>query len=155
MDTDSFIFEVVNQNFDDIMLDHKEYFDLSVYFKNSKYYDPINKKVPGKMKDEKTSQKIDEVFALKSKSYIVITTDNKKECKHKGHDYNFTSEEFKDVANNKKVLHHPMKKIISITHSLYSEETNKKILYNFCEKRHLQSDGINTYALGHINTLKK
>ena len=110
MDTDSFIFEVVNQNFDDIMFDHKEYFDLSVYFKNSKCYDSINKKVPGKMKDEKPSQKIDEVFALKSKSYVVITTDNKEECKHKGHDYNFTCEEFKDVTNNKKSTTPPNEK---------------------------------------------
>ena len=74
MDTDSFIFEVINQNFDDIMLDHREYFDLSVYSKDSKYYNPINRKVSGKMKNGKTSQKIDEVIALKSKSYIVTTT---------------------------------------------------------------------------------
>ena len=72
MDTDSFIFKVI-ENFDDIMLEHKEYFDLSNYPKYSKYYDSINKKVPGKMKNERPSQKIDEVFALKSKSYIVIT----------------------------------------------------------------------------------
>ena len=37
MDTDSFIFEVINQNFNDVMLEHKEYFDLSVFREDSKY----------------------------------------------------------------------------------------------------------------------
>ena len=52
MDTDSLIFEVV-ENFNEIMLKHKEYFDLSNFSKDSKYYDSTNKKVPGKTKDEK------------------------------------------------------------------------------------------------------
>ena len=30
----------------------------------------------------------------------------------------------------------------------------KRTLYNFCEKRYLCDDGINTYALGHADTLK-
>ena len=46
------------------------------------------------MKNEKPSQKIDEVYALKSKSYIVITSDDKEECKHNGLDYNVTSNGF-------------------------------------------------------------
>ena len=52
MDTDSFIIEIVDKNFDDIMLENKEYFDLSNFSKDSKYYCVDNKKVPGKMKDE-------------------------------------------------------------------------------------------------------
>ena len=48
MDTDSFMFESINQNFNDIRLKHKEYFDLSNFSKNSKYYDPANKKVQAK-----------------------------------------------------------------------------------------------------------
>ena len=107
------------------------------------------------MKDEKPTQNITKVFALKSKSYIIITTDNKEECKHKGHDHNFTSKEFRDVTFIKKLLMHPMKKIISIMHKLYSKETNKKTLYNFCEKRYTHVDRINKYALGHKNTFKK
>ena len=52
------------------------------------------KKVPGKMKDVKPLQNIDDVTALKSKSYIVITAGNEEQCKHKGHDYNFTGDEY-------------------------------------------------------------
>ena len=143
MDTDSFVFEVA-KNFNEIMLEHKEYFDLGNFLKDSKYYDSTDKKVPGKMKDVNPLQNIDDVTALKSKSYIVITADNEEECKHKEHDYNFTGDEYKCAAFNKKVLYHPMKKIILIRHRLYTKECMKKTLYNFCEKRHLQSDGINT-----------
>ena len=52
MHTDGLIFEVIEENFNDIMLKHKEHFDLSNFPKHSKYYDITNKKAPGKMKDE-------------------------------------------------------------------------------------------------------
>ena len=35
MDIDSFIIEVIGENFDDIMLENKEYFDLSKFSKDS------------------------------------------------------------------------------------------------------------------------
>ena len=109
MDTDSFIFEVA-ENFNEIMLDQKEYFDLSNFSKDSKYYDTTNKKVPSKMKDIKPSQNIDDVTALKSKSYIVIATDNEEECKHKGNDYKFTGDKYKYAAFNKKSIIPPNEK---------------------------------------------
>ena len=37
MDTDSFIIEVIGENFDDIMLENKEYFYLSNFYEDSKY----------------------------------------------------------------------------------------------------------------------
>ena len=155
MDTDSFIFEVINQTYNEIMLEHREHFDLRNFSKDSKYYDSSNKKVPGKMKDVYPGKNINKVIAIKSKSYIVITSDNQEECKHNGHNYNFTGNEYKDVIFNKKVLKHPMKKILSLRHKLYSEECIKKTLRKFCEKRYLHIDGINTHALGHKNTFKK
>ena len=51
MDTDSFIIEVKGKNFDNIMLENKEYFDLSNFPKNSKYHTNDNTKMPGKMRD--------------------------------------------------------------------------------------------------------
>ena len=50
-DTNSFVFET-EENFYEIMLKHKEFFDLSSFPKDSKYFRNDNKKVPGKMKDE-------------------------------------------------------------------------------------------------------
>ena len=122
MDTDSFIFEVIGGNFNDIMLKHKDFFDLSNFPKDSKYYDSTNKKVPAKMKDEYPGKNIDEVIVLKSKSYIIITTNNQEQCKHKGHNYKFTSNEYRDALFNKKVLKHPLKEIITLRHKAFSKE---------------------------------
>ena len=47
MDTDGFIFEVA-KSFNEIMLEHKEYFDLSNFPNDSKYYDSTNKKYQAK-----------------------------------------------------------------------------------------------------------
>ena len=44
MDTDSFIIVIIDENFDDIMLENKEYFDLSNFSKESKYYCVDDKK---------------------------------------------------------------------------------------------------------------
>ena len=110
MDTDSFIIEVIGENFDDIMLGNKEYFDLKNFPKNSKCHTNGNKKVPGKMKDEYGGKAIYEFASPKPKSYTIIDENNCEKSVHKGHSPNFKSSEFKDVINNKKVVRHSMKK---------------------------------------------
>ena len=50
-DTDSFVFET-EENFYEIMLKHKELFELSNFPKDHKCFCADNKKVPGKMTDE-------------------------------------------------------------------------------------------------------
>ena len=50
-DTNSFVFET-EENFYEIMLKHKELFELSNFPKDHKCFCADNKKVPGKMKDE-------------------------------------------------------------------------------------------------------
>ena len=111
MDTDSFIIENIGENVDDIMLKNKEYFDLSNFSKDSKYYCVDNKKVPGKMKDEYGRTPILEYAGAKPKSYTVIVVNNYEKSAHKGHSSSFKSSEFKDVINNKKLIRHLMKKI--------------------------------------------
>ena len=63
-DIDGFIFEIIGENFYELMhkeLMHKEFFDLSNFLKYSKYFCNDNKKLPGKMKDEYTGQIIYEI----------------------------------------------------------------------------------------------
>ena len=50
-DTDNLCFKT-EENFYEIMLNNKEFFDLSNFPKDSKYFCNDNKNVPGKMKDE-------------------------------------------------------------------------------------------------------
>ena len=49
-----------------------ELFDLSNFPKDSKYYCAVNKKVPGKMKDEYGGTSIDEFIGLKTKMNTLI-----------------------------------------------------------------------------------
>ena len=124
MDTDSFIFEVIGENSDEIMLENKEYFDLSNFPKDSKYFCNENKKVPGKMKDEYAEKNIYEVIAIKPKSYTIICENNQEKCTCKGHNANFTSNEYKDVQNNTKILTHEMCDIVSKKHNLFTQKKN-------------------------------
>ena len=49
-DTDGFIFEIIGKNFEGIMYRNKEFFDLTNFPKDSKYYCDDNKKYQGKWK---------------------------------------------------------------------------------------------------------
>ena len=132
MDTDSFIFES-KENFRDIMLENKEFYDLSNQPRDPKYYCPDNKNVPGKMKDEYAGQTITEFIALKPMSYTIITNKTEK-CTHKGHSANFESKEYKDALVNKKVMRHSMEKIISKNHNILTQNSNKRSLSCFYDK---------------------
>ena len=62
----------------------KYLFDLSDYPLNSKFFDPVNKKVIGKMKDEFKGKIISEFVGLKSKMYSSISVNNEEVTKAKG-----------------------------------------------------------------------
>ena len=136
MDTNSFIIEVIGENFDEIMLENKEYFDLSNFSKDGKYYCSDNKKVPGKMKDEYGGKNIFEFAAPKPKSYTLIDENNYEKSTHKGHTSNFKSNEFKVVLFNKKVFRHTMKKIRSKNHKIYTQKRDKISLSCYDGKRY-------------------
>ena len=52
-------------------------FDFSSYPEDSKFFDPANKKVIGKMKDESEGKIIDEFIGLKSEMYFMKNIDGK------------------------------------------------------------------------------
>ena len=59
-------------------------FEFSHYSLNSKFFDPVNKKVIGKMKDEFKGKIISEFIGLRSKMYSLIDVDNEEVKKAKG-----------------------------------------------------------------------
>ena len=72
MDTDSFIlsFDTNHQELINFLQENKDEFDLSELDKSNELYDPINKKVIGKMKIETSPVLVLDTFtALRSKSY--------------------------------------------------------------------------------------
>ena len=108
---------------------HKHLFGFSDYPKDSKFFDPTNKKVISKMKDVFEGKIIDEFVGLKSKIYPIKNIGGKESNKAKG--VNIASEfnELKDTLFNKKVIRHKMKRIQSKKYKLGTYEINKKYLF--------------------------
>ena len=71
-DTDSLVYEKKDKDVYEESFKDKKLFDFSGYPIDSKYYDSVNKKVLGKMKDEFNGVKIIEFVGLESKMYSLL-----------------------------------------------------------------------------------
>ena len=105
-DTDSLAYEVKTENVYEDFYEDKNLFVFRDYPLSSKFYDPTNKKVIGKMKDELKRKIIAEFVGLKSKMYSLNAVDNEEVKKEKRLNKNIVKkighEEFADVLLNKK-----------------------------------------------------
>ena len=105
-DTDSLVFEIKTEDvYEDFYLD-KNLLDFSDYPLDSKFFDPVNKKVIGKMKDELKGRIISEFVGLKSKlqMYSLISVDDEQVRKAKGVNTKIKHKEFVHVLFNNKVM---------------------------------------------------
>ena len=84
----------------------KNLFSFSYYSHDLKFFDPVNKKIIGKMKDEFKGKIISEFVGLKSKMHSLTDVDNEENKKAKGVNKNVVKnirdEEYIDVMFNKK-----------------------------------------------------
>ena len=87
-------------------------------------------------------------IGLKPKSYWIIARNNNEKCIHKGYTANFTSDEYREVWNNNKILTHQMKQIVSIDHVLFTKNMNKQSLSSFYDKGYYLSSEDRYYHLG-------
>ena len=147
-DTDSFIYEI-NEDFYEIMYQNKEFFDVSIFSKESKYFCIANKKVLRKMKDEYGGKIFYEITAFKSKMYSIRDVSSNEKSIHKGHNSSIKYQEYEDTRSNKKVIRHKMRGIKSKKHELVTYESNKTSLSDFDDKRYVLFNGINTLPYGH------
>ena len=148
-DTDSLYYEIFDENPYEPFYEHREYFDLSNYSKNSKYFCNDNKKVLGKMKDEYGGKVIKEFIGLRSKMYSILDTKNNEKSTHNGHNSYIKYEEFGDSLLSKNALRHKMRGIKSKNHNLITYESNKTSTSCFDDKRYILNDGINTLPHRH------
>ena len=121
-------------------------FDFSNYPKDSKFFDPTNKNVIGKMKDESEGKIIDEFVGLKSKMYSMKNIDGKESNTAKGVNIATEFNEFKDTLFNKKIIRHKMRRIQGKKHKMGTYEINKISLSVFDDKRFVLNNGIHTLA---------
>ena len=83
-DTDSLVYEIKTEDVYEDFYGDKNLFDFSYYSLNSKFFDPGNKKVIGKMKDECKGRIISEFVGLKSRMYSLIDENDEEVTKTKG-----------------------------------------------------------------------
>ena len=124
---------------------HKHLFDLSNYPKVSKFFDPTNNKVIGKMKDVSEGKINDEFVGLKSKTHSIKNFNGKESNTTKGVNIATEFNEFKDILFNKNVVRHKVKRIQSKKHKIGTYEVNKISLSCFDDKRFVLDDVIHTF----------
>ena len=109
-DTDSLVHEFKTKDVYEDFHQDKNLFDFSDYPSDSKFFDPVNKKVIGTMKDEFKGRIISEFVRLKLEIHSLINVDVEKVKKAKGGNKKLKHKEFIDDLFNKKVIRHHMKK---------------------------------------------
>ena len=155
-DTDSLTYRIKTEDIYHDLFADRELFDNSDYPPNSEFYFSENKKVIGKFKDETAGVPIKEFIGLKSKMYSISLDNEKNSKKTKGVKKNvikkdISHQDYLDVLNESKVMHHQMKTIRSDCHQISSYQINKISLSPFDDERYILSDGISSYAYGHLN----
>ena len=145
-DIDSLVYEFKDSNVYDQCFKDNHFFDFSGYPKDSVYYDDLNKKVLGKMKDV---VKIVKFIGLKSKMYSLIPENDKEVNRAKGVNLKLRHNEYLGDLFNKKVVRYKMKRMQSKLHEVGTYGIKKIILSSFYDKRYVFDDGINTLAYFH------
>ena len=174
-DTDSFIYVVFTENGYQDLYVMRQYMDLSGYAKGTKlekFYDGTNKKVPGKMSDEKPLEIIVEVIALKPKMYSVLTqklkcgkvnNDPDHQCQDKcfiGHSVTakgiprtaqkrISHTDYLNILNKNSSAMIKAKTIRSFNHKIYSINISKRGLSSYDDKKFVLNDGISCLSYGH------
>ena len=100
-DTESLTCQIKSKDDYEEFFKHKHLFGFSNYLKDLKFFDPTNKKVIGKMKDEKEGKINHEFVGLNSKMYSIKNTDGKESNTSKGMNIATEFTEFKDTLFNK------------------------------------------------------
>ena len=153
-DTDSLCYHIRKTDIFEIIKNNKDLFDLSDYPKEHELYDPTNKKVIGKFKNESIKQ-INEFVGLRAKLYS-FTVDGETKCKNrcKGIKKSVVKNEIKtkdyiDTLYTHEPKHVEQNGIRSYGHELYSETQHKVALSCRDDKVYICNNNINTYSIGH------
>ena len=138
MDTDSFIlsFDKNHQELINFLQENKNEFDFSELHKSHELYDPINKKVIGKMKIETNPVLVLDTFtALRSKSYSFSYNSITQKAKQKGIQKAPKCEEYQNSMFNSETSSSTNISIRSNLHNLTVEKQPKLCLNPFDDKR--------------------
>ncbi len=154
-DTDSLCYLIKTPNLYEDMAQDSSLYDLSNYPPTHHLYDPTNKKVIGKMKDETAGTPILEYVGLRSKMYSALLPIGEKKTA-KGVSLTVTRKElthahYYHCLFGQEAMISRMKQIRSYNHQLYTIELTKTGLSPFDDKRYILDDGVSSLAYGHYS----
>ena len=147
-DTDSLVYDIETDDVYEDFYKDMHSFDLSSYPKDSKFFDPVNEKATGKVKDGPKGKINDEFVCIKdvdgneNKTGKGIYKNVVKDIKH---------ERYNNVLFNKRVVRHN-KRIQSKLNKIGTYDVCKISLSCFDDKRYVLDDRINNLAYFHKNT---
>ena len=144
-DTGSLTYEIKSEDVEDFYND-KHLFNLSSYPKDSKYFDPVNEKVIGKMKGVHKGKPTHKFVGIKSKMHSILLDDGKEFNTAKGVNTAMEFNEYNDILFNKKVTRDKMRRIKSKKHRIGTYEVNKILLSCFDDKGFVLDDDVHKLA---------
>ena len=167
-DTDSLLYIVETPDSYQDLVDMKDKMDLSAYPdvtlpSGSRLYDKTNKKVVGKMSDERPGEIVSEVVALKPKMYSIQTqpywfpTTNvfNEASRAKGvpgsAKRKLTHSDYQQVLDDCGTSTATFRAIRSVNHVNKTIELKKRALSAQDDKKFILSNGIETLSYGHYN----
>ena len=148
-DADSLVYEIKTKDVYEDFYQDINLFDFSDYPLDSKFFDPVNKQIIGKMKDESRGKIISEFIGFKSKMYSLISVDDEEVANANKVNKRIRHKEFVDVLFNKKVIRHNMKRIQSKLHRIGTYDVCNISLSCFEDKRYVLDNGVNSLAYFH------
>ncbi|VVC30263.1 DNA polymerase, palm domain,DNA-directed DNA polymerase, family B, conserved site [Cinara cedri] len=161
-DTDSLIVEITTEDFYTDVKNNEQLlneFDFSEYPENNKYGLPrINKKVPGKFKDEFNGKILSEFFGLRSKLYAFKLFENEHEVKRaKGVKKPIVKNElcfddFYECLITRDPKYVKQNTFRTENHEISTVKQKKKALSAYDDKRYILENGIDTVAWGNFST---
>jgi hypothetical protein len=157
-DTDSLCYAFKTQDCYAELQEYRDLFDNSNLDKSHRWYDPKNKKVIGKFKDETKGVEIKEFVGLRSKMYSYTIDDGKAQplkCrKAKGISAAAVREDISHsdylsclTENNR--MNVSLYAFRSTNHVVYTNLVQKIGLSSFDDKRYILPDGVSTLSYGH------
>ena len=155
MDIDGVKYHIRTEDVYKDMNENIEIFDTSNYPDKhpSGITSGVNKKVPGKFKDELGGEIITEYAGVRSKLYAYLELNKKENKKAKGiKKYAIKNKlvfkDFKDCVLNKTTKRITQSNIRSYDHKVYTELINKVALNWYDDKRYILENGIDTLSWG-------
>ena len=161
-DTDSLCYQIKCDDFYKDMIADRDTYDLSNYPSDSEFYDPTNKKVLGKFKDETEGCPIIEFVGLRAKMYSLKVHKRASTPQEKK-----TGKGIQRAHLKEKVTHDDYRRCLmsderkdqqqlagwntirSTKHAISTLEINKVGLCCYDNKRWLKDDGIESLCYGH------